>query len=96
MTWLSDGAADGNAGMRRLWQSVAREDRSELLVALAIEQYCAAFGRHYFKNQVEDLPLQLVRITNGMHDPADLEQSIQVAGHARTCRKLFENRSGCR
>ena len=34
----------------------------ELFVAVAIQQDRAALGRHHFKNQFQNLPLQLVEI----------------------------------
>ena len=70
---------------------MAREDRGEVLVPFAIQQYGAALGWHYLKNQVEDLSLQFVEIADGMYGSTDLEQCVQVARDTGTRRKLLEN-----
>src|SRR6202167_2411927 len=55
----------------------------ELLAFLVSQQDRAPAGGNHLKNQVQQLPLQVVEIANRVYDPADLEQGVQVARHAR-------------
>src|SRR5712692_10861221 len=77
-------ACDGPADPHRLCalrQVMARENGVEPLAALAVQQDCASLRWSYFKYQVQDLPLQLLQVPNGMHHTADLEQRVQVSSH---------------
>ena len=71
------------------------EQRREFLVAGAIQQDGAALGRHHFKDQFQDLSLQLVQVRNGVDHPADFQQRIQVPSQPRSCRAVLSgSRSG--
>ena len=67
------------------------EQRRKLFVALAIQQDGAALGRHHFKNQFQDLRLQLVEVRNGVNDAADFQQRVQIPSQPRSRRQFFQD-----
>ena len=58
---------------------MAANTEENLSSAFAVQQNGAAFGRHDFENQFQDLRLQLVQIGDGVNDPADFQQCIEIA-----------------
>ena len=86
-------AGDRAADAHRLSPLSARmdEQRRKLLVAIAIQQNCTALGRHHFKNQFQDLRLQLIQVGNGVHNAADFQQRVEVSSQPRSCRQFFQN-----
>src|SRR5579863_8036129 len=60
-------------------------------MTLAVRQQDGAPPRgSNLKDQVQQLPLQVVEITNRVYDAADLQQRVQVARHARSRRQLAQ------
>src|SRR5205809_423898 len=81
---FEDLARDGTAYPHRLRcmrQTMARKNRGETFAAVAIQQNGAAISRSDFKNQIQNLRLQLLQITDSVHQAADLEQRIEISCH---------------
>src|SRR5215470_19261273 len=57
------------AGMR---QTMAGKNRGELFASTVIQKNGATLGWRNFKDQIQNLCLQLLKITNRMHEAADL------------------------
>src|SRR5438093_11002246 len=75
-------------------QTMARKNRGETFAAVAIQQNGAAISRSDFKNQIQNLRLQLLQITDSVHQAADLEQRIEISCHPRSSRQFAEHPVG--
>jgi hypothetical protein len=51
-------------------------------------------GRHDFKNQRQDLLLQLVQVRNGVNHAADFEQRVQIALQPGCYRQFLQDAIG--
>ena len=68
---------------RGILSAMARKNTAEFLTVPAIEQNRSALGGNEFKNQIQNLRLQLIQIADRVNQPADLEQRIQIPCHPR-------------
>ena len=84
-------ASDGTAypyWLSAFCRSGMGEQRRKFLVAFAIQQDCATLCRHHFKDEFQDLRLQLVEVRNGMDHAADFQQRVQVPPQPRSRRQF--------
>ena len=70
--------------------AVTGKNRGELF-PFSIQQNGSALGRNHFKNQSQNLLLELIEVANGVHRLADSQQRVEIAHYPRTRGQLFQN-----